>query len=87
MNTERVTVSLPAEVRRRAAELAERRGMSFSAAVDEALCSWMRGHLVDAWLTDYEDRNGAFTEEEMKAAATEMGLPYLPPGRTAEPAA
>jgi hypothetical protein len=87
MSTERVTVSLPAELRRAAAEVAEQRGESFSAVVAAALGDWMRARLVDAWLFDHQERHGAFDEDELRALAAEAGVPYLPPGRPAEPAA
>jgi hypothetical protein len=86
MSAERVTVSLPAELRRGAAEIAEQRGVSFSAVVNEALSAWMRGVLLDAWLVDWQDKHGAFSEDELKALAAETGIPYVPPA-DAEPAA
>ena len=52
MSTERVTVTLPDNVRR-AQHIAEERGTSFSAVVAEALIGWMRGRLVDAWLAEH----------------------------------
>ncbi|MGQ0845270.1 MAG: hypothetical protein ACT4QF_14175 [Sporichthyaceae bacterium] len=87
MSTERVTVSLPSELRQAAAEVAERRGESFSAVVASALSEWMRAQLVDAWLAEHQDRCGAFDEDELRALAAEAGVPYVPPGRPAEPAA
>ncbi|GAA5145194.1 hypothetical protein GCM10023321_02710 [Pseudonocardia eucalypti] len=85
--TERVTVSLPDEVRQAAQRIAAERGVSFSSLVSEALVSWMRGRLVDTWLAEYQAEHGAFSEEELRALAEESGVPYLPPGRAAEPAA
>lgn len=49
--------------------------------------SWMRGRLVDTWLAEYQAEHGAFSEDELRALAEESGVPYLPPGRAAEPAA
>lgn len=87
MSTERVTVSLPEELRRAAAGIAEERGVPFSAVVAEALSGWMRGRLVDAWLTEHQSGHGAFDEAELRDLAAEAGVAYLPPGRRAEPAA
>jgi hypothetical protein len=84
MSTDRVTVSLPKEVRESAQRIAEERGVSFSSVVTEALTAWMRGRLVDAWLVEHQSEHGAFDEGELRALAAEVGVPYLPPGRTDE---
>lgn len=77
--TERVTVSLPADVRQAAQRVAEASGLPFSAVVQNALVTWLRSRLVDAWLTEHQTAHGAFSEEELRALATEVGVPYLPP--------
>lgn len=84
-STERVTVSLPAEVRRAAQRVAEAAGVPFSAVVNDALASWLRSRLVDAWLAEHQAAHGAFDEDELRSLAAETGVPYLPPttGRTA----
>jgi hypothetical protein len=87
MSTERVTVSLPEDLRRAAARIAEERGVAFSAVVAEALAGWMRGRLVDAWLVEHQAEHGGFDEDELRELAASAGVPYLPPGRTGEPAA
>jgi hypothetical protein len=87
MSAERVTVSLPEDLRQAAAGIAEQRGVSFSAVVTEALAGWMRGRLVDAWLAEHQAEHGAFGEAELRALAAEAGVPYLGPGRHEEPAA
>ncbi len=87
MSTERVTVSLPDDLRRAAAGIAEERGVPFSTVVAEALTGWMRGRLVDAWLAEHQTEHGTFDEAELRALAAETGVPYLAPGRTGEPAA
>lgn len=84
MSTERVTVSLPEDLRRAAAGLADERGVSFSAVVAEALEGWMRSRLVDAWLVEHQSEQGPFDEADLRALAAEAGVPYLPPGRRAE---
>ncbi len=77
--TERVTVSLPTEVRRAAQRVAEATGVSFSAVVQDALATWLRTRLVDAWLAEHQAAHGAFSEDELRALAAEAGVPYLPP--------
>jgi predicted transcriptional regulator len=87
MTTERVTVSLPEDVRRTSQRIADELGMSFSAVVTEALAGWLRGRLVDAWLAEHQSEHGAFDEDELQELAAEAGVPYLGPGRAKEPAA
>ncbi|MFY9807448.1 MAG: hypothetical protein WCC65_00660 [Pseudonocardiaceae bacterium] len=87
MTTERVTVSLPGDVRRTGQQVADELGMSFSAMVSEALNGWLRARLVDAWLAEHQAEHGAFDEDELRALAKQAGVPYLAPGRTEEPAA
>ena len=87
MSTDRVTVSLPDDVRRAAPRIAEGRGTSFSAVVAEALTGWMRGRLVDAWLAEHQAAQGTFDEDELRALAADAGVPYVGPGRAGEPAA
>jgi predicted transcriptional regulator len=77
MTIERVTVSLPGEIRQRAQQLADDAGVPFSTVVAEALTIWTRGALVDAWLVDYEAEHGSFSEEELGAIAQKMGVPYV----------
>ena len=77
--TERVTISLPAEVRRAAQRVAEATGVPFSAVVQDALATWLRSRLVDAWLAEHQAAHGAFSEDELCSLAAEVGVPYLPP--------
>lgn len=86
MTVERVTISLPAELRRAAQEAADRAGTPFSTVVATALAAWVRGQLVDAWLTEHQAAHGAFDEDELRDLAREAGVPYVP-ARRAEPAA
>jgi predicted transcriptional regulator len=82
MTTERVTVSLPEEVRRTSQRIADQLGLSFSAVVAQALAGWLRGRLVDAWLAEHQAKHGEFDEDELRELAAETGVPYLGPGRT-----
>jgi predicted DNA-binding protein len=78
---ERVTISIPSQLRQSAARLAEREGRSFSAFVSSAVEDHLRGLLVDEWLAEQAAERGGWDEEELKALAEETGIPYLPPGR------
>lgn len=82
MKTERVTVSLPANVRDAAAQVAQASGRSFSAVVNEAVSAWLRTQLVDAWLTDFQEEFGSFNENELQQLAAETGVPYVAPRRS-----
>jgi len=84
MTTERVTVSLPQDVRRTSQRIADELGLSFSAVVAEALTGWLRTRLVDVWLAEHQAEHGAFDEDELRALAVEVGVPYLPPRRSEE---
>jgi predicted transcriptional regulator len=87
MSSERVTVSLPDEIRAAAQRVAEKRGTSFSAVVTEALTAWMRGCLVDVWLAEHQSAHGEFDENELRVLARDAGVPYVGPGRAGAPAA
>lgn len=81
MTIERVTVSLPAELRQAAQRAADANGSAFSSVVADALRSWVRGQRIDELLADYEREHGVFTEDELRAMAFEMGLPHVAPQR------
>ena len=87
MSTERVTVSLPDDVRQAAHRIAEDRGTSFSAVVTEALTGWLRARLVDAWLAEHQASYGKFDENELRRLAGQAGVPYVGSGRPDESAA
>ncbi len=82
MSTDRVTVSLPAEVRLAAQRVAQESGVSFSAVVGDALDAWLRGRLVDAWVSEHETEFGPFSEDELRVIAAEAGVPYIPASRS-----
>ena len=83
MTTQRVTVSLPAELRQAVQHVADEAGVPFSSLVSGALTAWVRGRLVDEWLAEYQAESGAFDEDELRALAERAGIAYLPPGRPA----
>jgi Arc/MetJ-type ribon-helix-helix transcriptional regulator len=76
---ERVTVSLPPDVRQAAQRVADDAGVSFSSVVNDALDAWLRGRLVDEWLEEHQAEHGAFDEEELRQLAADAGVPYLLP--------
>ena len=82
MKNERVTVSLPAEVRQAAQQVADATGVPFSSVVSEAMAAWLRTRLVDAWLIEHQAEHGEFDEDELRALAAEAGVPYLPQRKT-----
>lgn len=84
--TERVTVSLPADVRQAAQQVAESTGVPFSNIVNDALTVWLRGRLLDQWLCEYEAEHGDFDEKDLQSLARETGMPYLPPTNRASAA-
>lgn len=79
MSTERITVSLPAEIRQAAQRVAQSDGVPLSSVVGEAIAAWLRSRLVDAWLADFQREHGSFDEDDLKRLAAEAGVPYLPP--------
>lgn len=62
-----VSVSLPEGTVRALRQLAGRRGLS--ALVDAAVQEYLRNRLTAAYLEEYEQEHGAFTEDERRAAA------------------
>jgi len=79
MTITRVTVTLPAELRRAAQDAASSAGIPFSTVVSEALAAWLRGQLVDAWLSEHQALHGAFDEDDLRALAEDACVAYLPP--------
>jgi len=85
MSTERVTVSLPVEIRQSTRRISDGLGVSFSSVVSDALAGWLRSRLIDAWLAEHQETHGTFDEDELRALAAEAGVPYLP-ARATDPA-
>jgi hypothetical protein len=79
MTSERVTISLPIEVRQAAQRIAEATGVAFSSVVNDALAAWLRSRLVDVWLVEHQTEHGTFDEDELRVLAADAGVPYLPP--------
>jgi predicted transcriptional regulator len=79
MTNDRVTISLPSEVRAAAQAVAEETGQPFSALVSDALVAFVRGRMVDAWIAEYESAYGEISEDELIALSAETGIPYVSP--------
>jgi predicted transcriptional regulator len=87
MTIERVSVSLPSDVRQAAQKLADATGVPFSTIVSESLSIRLRGIALDEWLADVEASHGGFTEEELRETAQKFGVPYVLPTATEASAA
>ncbi len=48
-------------------------------SVAEALAQPVGGHAIDAWLVQFQEEHGAFTEDELRSIAADAGIAYLPP--------
>ena len=79
MTTDRVTVTIPVELRHAGQQEAAAAGVSFSAVITDALAAHLRGRVIDRWLRDYETEHGVFSEAELAALAADAGVPYLAP--------
>ena len=79
MSTDRVTVSLPAELRQAGQAEADETSTSFSAVVTAALRDHLRGRAIDTWVLEFEAEHGEFSEAELVAIAADAGVPYVPP--------
>ena len=84
--TERVTVTIPVEMRRHAQSVADERHVALSTVVSEALASYLRSRALQEWVTEYEVEHGVITEDELVEFARETGVPYSPPRRSSEAA-
>ena len=87
MKVDRVTISLPREVREAAQAVAKANGVPLSSVFNDAIESWLRGRLVDPWLREFEASHGSFDEDELKALAIEAGVPYSVRMPSAKPSA
>lgn len=74
MNVDRITVSVDAELGTAARKAAERAGMSVSGWVGEAIADSLRNELLRVALDAWDAEDGPLTEEELDAAAADMGI-------------
>ncbi len=70
-------MTLPADLHEAAQRAARNAGLPFSAVVTDALGSWVRGALVDAWLAEHQADHGAFDEGALQTLAEDAGVPYV----------
>jgi 3-oxoacyl-ACP reductase-like protein len=90
-----MSISFAPELGDAVREAAERAGMTLSAWLAEAARAKLRAEEdeqeahkrrmqgLNEFLDEWEAEHGAFTEEELAAAAREMGLPWPPQGESA----
>jgi len=69
MNVDRLSVAVPAELGSAVREAATKRGVSVSTWMSEAAEAMLRNQLLGEALDAWQAENGAFTEEELEAAA------------------
>jgi hypothetical protein len=90
-----MSISFAPELGDAVRDAAERAGMTLSEWLAEAARAKLRADVnaeeelqrkmrgLDKFLDEWEAEHGAFTEEELAAAAREMGLPWPPKGESA----
>ncbi len=84
--TERVTVTIPIEMRQAAQREAEERNVALSTVVSEALAEHVRARALREVVEDYEAEFGVITEDEMREYAARVGIPYSSPRRRVDAA-
>ncbi len=84
--TERVTITIPVEMKRDAQLIADERHIALSAVVSEALASYLRTQALQEWVAEYEAEFGVITEEELIEYSRKTGVPYSAPQRGANAA-
>jgi hypothetical protein len=71
---DRFSVTMPPELGSGVRQAAARQGTSVSTWLSEAAADRLRNELLGAALDDWESEAGAFTEAELDAAASRLGL-------------
>ena len=71
---DRFSVTMPVELGEGVRHAAARAGVSVSAWLSEAAADRIRNELLGAALDTWESEEGAFTEAELDAAASRLGL-------------
>jgi hypothetical protein len=74
MKADRITMTLDAELGAQVRDAAKRAGQSVSAWLAEAVQARLRHESLRAALDAWQEESGAFTQEELDAAAAELGL-------------
>lgn len=75
---DRFSITMPPELGSAVRDAAERDGVSMSAWLSEAAADRLRNDALGVALAAWEREHGAFTEEELAAAAESMGLRWHP---------
>jgi len=71
---DRFSVTMPPELGEGVRQAAARQGTSVSAWLSEAAADRLRNELLGAALDAWEAEDGPFTEAELEAAASRLGL-------------
>jgi hypothetical protein len=72
---DRFSVTMPPELGEGVRQAAAREGTSVSAWLSEAAADRLRNELLGAALDAWEAEDGPFTDAELEAAASRLGLP------------
>ncbi len=73
-NVDRLSVTMPPELGEGVRQAAARQGTSVSTWLSEAAADRLRNELLGAALDAWESEDGPFTEAELEAAASRLGL-------------
>lgn len=71
---DRFSITMPPELGEGVRRAAARQGISVSAWLGEAAADRLRNELLGAALDTWESEDGSFTEAELEAAASRLGL-------------
>ncbi len=74
MTADKMSISMDGAIGADVRSSARRAGLSLSAWVTEAAAARLRQEALVAFFADYERVHGAFTEEELAKARTDLGL-------------
>jgi predicted transcriptional regulator len=75
---DRFSVTMPPDLGEGVRQAAERQGTSVSAWLSEAAADRLRNEMLGAALDAWESEDGRFTESELGAAASRLGLAPAP---------
>lgn len=78
MEVDRFSITMEPKLGQAVREVARQNGMSVSAWISEAVADRVRNELLGVALDEWEAEFGAPTEEGLKRAAREMGIPWHP---------
>jgi hypothetical protein len=76
MNVDRFSMTMAPDLGAAVRAAAERSQKSVSAWISEAAEAHLRNELLSRALDDYEAATGAFTDEELRAAAASLGVDH-----------